>query len=67
MFTDKQRLDWLQEQLEKAEYTGKCLFRWSTTGRGFRLHETSLPKAVGDVRDAIDEAMIDHEQEMRFL
>jgi hypothetical protein len=57
--TDKERLDWLQKQLDKAEYTGKCIFRWSETGRGMRLHETSLPKAVSSVRDAIDEAMID--------
>jgi len=57
MFTDKQRLDWLQEQLADAKYTGKCVFRWSTTGRGFRLHETSHPAAVSDVRLAIDKAM----------
>jgi len=59
MFTDKQRLDWLQKQLEKKQYTGKCILRGSTTGRGFRLHETSLEGAVDDVRTAIDQAMDD--------
>lgn len=56
MFSDKQRLDWLQKQLEKKQYTGKCLFRWSTTGRGFRLHETSQG-GWDSVRDAIDVIM----------
>ena len=57
MFTDKERLDWLQRQLEKKQYTGKCVFRWSNTGRGFRLHETCRENAVDDVRTALDQAM----------
>ena len=57
MITDKERLDWLQKQLDKASYTGRCVFRWSTTDRGFRLHETSFPGAVSSVRQAIDDGM----------
>ena len=58
MPSDKELLDWLQSQLNKAKYTGKCVFRWSTTGRGMRLHETSSwPGATADVRDAIANAM----------
>ena len=55
MNTDKERLDWLQKQLGK--YTGKVICRNSSMGRGWRLHETSLPEAVEDVREAIDNAM----------
>jgi len=57
MLTDKQRLDWLQNQLDKQSYTGKCVFRWSRTGRGFRLHETSFPGATSSVRQAIDDVI----------
>lgn len=61
---DRDRLDWLQEQLNKKSYTGKCIFRLSTSGRGWRLHETSeeardrfgiIP--TPSVREAIDQAM----------
>jgi len=64
--TDKERLDWLEEQNKKASYTGKCRFRWSITGRGWRLHETSSYELdrVGlkhgpfaTVREAIDYAI----------
>ena len=50
--TDTERLDFLQRITGK--YTGKVLCRWSTTGRGWRLHETSQIGAVEDVRTAID-------------
>lgn len=53
-FTDKERLDFLQEQLEKERYTGRCICRWSTTGRGWRLHETSQLSGCRSVREAID-------------
>lgn len=53
--TDTELLDWLDKQTGK--YTGKVLFRWSTTGRGWRLHETSQEGAVSTVRDAIVDAM----------
>ncbi len=64
LLKDAKRLSWLQEQLDKKSYTGKCVFRWSTTGRGWRLHETSdkeghrfgfIPNS--SVREAIDQAM----------
>ena len=56
---DETRLDWLQEQLSKKSYTGKCIFRWSITGRGIRLCETSEDGAVDNIRQAIDNAMGD--------
>lgn len=52
--TDTERLDFLQQLTEKGSYTGTVLLRNSTTGRGWRLHETSWPGAVTDVRQAID-------------
>lgn len=59
---DIERLDWLEEQNNKCRYTGKCVFRMSKTGRGWRLHETSGPDDYNSgpyisVRKAIDEAM----------
>jgi hypothetical protein len=56
-FTDTELLDFLQEQTNKAAYTGKVICRRSSTGRGWRLHESSLPHANGDVREAIMEYM----------
>ena len=53
--TDKERLDYLQKLLDKADYTGKCILRESGLGRGFRLHETTRQTAVSDVRQAIDD------------
>lgn len=58
LFTDTQLLDFMQSRLDMAEYTGKCIFRKSSSGRGWRLHETNQPNAVNDVRLAIDHAMI---------
>jgi len=52
--TDKERLDFLQELTNKGNYTRKVVLRWSTSGRGWRLHETSREDAVADVRIAID-------------
>lgn len=49
---DKKRLDFLQNNL--GSYTGKVICRMSTSGRGWRLHETSLEDAVDSVRKAID-------------
>lgn len=57
---DTERLDFLQALLERSRYTGKCTCRWSTTGRGWRLHETSLGErdpsthSYASVREAID-------------
>lgn len=59
--TDKEMLDWLEKQNKKTQYTGKCTFRWSSNGRGWRLHETedSFKRKVHDtVRAAITEAMM---------
>lgn len=53
--TDTERLDWLQSQT--AGYGGGWVARQSSTGRGFRLHESSHPDARPTVREAIDLAM----------
>jgi hypothetical protein len=50
--TDEERLDALQNLLGK--YTGRVICRWSVSGRGWRLHETSNIDAVSNVREAID-------------
>ena len=55
--SDKEILDFLQEQTDNGEYTGKVIFRWSGCGRGWRLHETSRVDAVQDVRQAIVDRM----------
>lgn len=53
-YTDKERLDALQEMNSKTPFGIIC--RDSTRGRGWRLHETSMSKASGkNVRDAIDD------------
>lgn len=65
--SDTDLLNWLQLKLDQQTYTGKCIFRWSTTGRGWRLHETSDKNASKSVRTAIQEAIIDEEQEGIFL
>ena len=54
MPTDTQRLDFLQELTEKSDYTGWVILRSSTTGRGWRLHETRDIGGVRSVREAID-------------
>lgn len=53
--TDKERLDWLQART--TGYGNGWLARYSSTGRGFRIHETTFPGASRDVREAIDKAM----------
>ena len=55
--TDKELLDFLQKENEKARYTGKCLFRMSSFGRGWRLYETSQAGAKKSVREAIGDAL----------
>ncbi|MCK5645086.1 MAG: hypothetical protein KAJ19_30075 [Gammaproteobacteria bacterium] len=50
--TDKELLDFLQGLNDKAAYTGKCVARHSTSGRGWRLHESSVP-GYASVREAI--------------
>lgn len=59
-FTDKEMLDWLDKQNAKSKYTGVCQFRWSSTGRGWRLHETSdMKNSFLFVRNAIEDAMVE--------
>lgn len=60
--TDTDLLNWLDRQTGK--YTGKVLFRWSTTGRGWRLHETSQKGAVTTVREAIVNAMKEENEDV---
>uniref|UniRef100_A0A6H1ZPJ8 Uncharacterized protein n=1 Tax=viral metagenome TaxID=1070528 RepID=A0A6H1ZPJ8_9ZZZZ len=55
--TDEDRIDFLQELTNKEHYTGKVILRESTTGRGWRLHETSHPQGSSSVREAIDNTM----------
>ena len=66
-YTDKELLDFLQTELERGRYTGRCILRLSTNGRGWRLNETSWDGAVTDVRKAIargmDELMTDARRE----
>ena len=50
--TDTNRLNALERLLGK--YTGKVSCRWSNSGRGWRLHESSREDAVSSVRIAID-------------
>jgi len=57
MNPDTAMLDWLEEQNAKAKYTGKCIFRWSKCGRGWRLHESSSENGDQSVRAAIQAAM----------
>jgi len=52
--TDTDRIDFIQNAINKGSYTGKVVARNSDTGRGFRLHETSRNDGQNDVREAID-------------
>jgi len=53
--TDTQMLDWLDKL--GGSYTGRVIWRMSSRGHGWRLHETSQEGAAGDVRTAIRNAM----------
>jgi len=72
-YTDTELLDWIQKQNDKQTYTGKCIFRWSFNGRGWRLHETSrtdYTEASNCVRQAIINAMqmeklYEHDQDVK--
>lgn len=56
-FTDKERIEFLEDANAKALCAGKCIFRYSDKGHGFRLHESRREGACGTVREAIDEGM----------
>ena len=60
MPTDEERLNYLQKLTDAGRYTGKVILRRSSTGRGWRLHETSFPTAKASVREAIDDFMVEH-------
>ena len=62
-WTDQDRIDFLQALTDRADYTGKVVLRESGTARGWRLHETELPGATANVRDAIDAMMSDPDYE----
>ena len=64
MPTDKERLDYLQTLNDRRVYTGKVVCRESTTGRGWRLHETSRLEGLESVRAAIDVAMAESVDEI---
>lgn len=49
---DSARLDALDAITGK--YSGRVICRWSTTGRGWRLHESTQDGSVLNVREAID-------------
>lgn len=49
---DSKRLDFLQFLTDQKRYSGKVILRNSTTGRGWRLHESS--EGYDSVREAID-------------
>ena len=53
--TDSQMLDWLD--CLSGEYTGRVIWRLSTTRPGWILHETSLRGATPSVREAIRNAI----------
>lgn len=54
---DKRRLDFMQKLTDEAAFTGKVVMRDSTTGRGWRIHETDTNTGVKNVREAIDNYM----------
>ena len=50
--TDKERLDTIQELA--TGYGNGWILRKSNNGRGLRLHESTRPAAIKDIRKAID-------------
>ena len=56
--TDTELISFLEEENKKCRYTGNCIFRLSTTRRGWRLHETSKPQGCPTVREAITSALL---------
>jgi hypothetical protein len=56
--TDGELLDFLQRQTKEGQ---RWIARESNTGRGFRLHITTSPQGVPDVREALLLAMVQYE------
>lgn len=56
-YTDTELLDYLQRLNDRNRYTGRCVLRESSTGRGWRLHETTGEVASSSVRTAIARAL----------
>jgi len=52
MKSDTELLDFLQHLTDQTDFKVKC--RWSSTGRGWRLHETTQLNGFDSIREAID-------------
>lgn len=52
-YTDKEILDFLQAENNKARFGGKCIMLMSAFRRGWRLHESTSPGAMASIREAI--------------
>ena len=50
---DSDLLNFLEERNCDSKYTGLCIMRDSTTGRGWRLHEAA--NGFSTVREAIED------------
>ena len=57
VITDTERLDFLQKLTDEGRYTKRAIMRMSSTGRGWRLHESELDDAGNNVRETIDAFM----------
>jgi len=57
-YTDTDLINFLENKNKEKIYTGRCIFRISPTGRGWRLHETDIKDAKTSVREVIVDAMI---------
>ena len=53
---DHERIDWLEQQQDRFPELRGVVFRWSTSRRGWRLHQTTREGNVSTVRGAIDVA-----------
>ena len=60
--TDTDLINFLESKNKENKYTGRCIFRTSGTGRGWRLHETDAKFARTTVRKAITDAIIREEE-----
>ena len=56
-YSDTELLDFLQMLTDRDVYTGEVILRESATGRGWRLHETTVIGRTSNVRQAISDFM----------